>query len=407
MSTEISPINIENKFKRIIDLALGGHTDSAIRVLNQYNLGVEQTLKVSAIITSSNIKDASPREIKEWIVSALNENPILELKIGSADQLSPLEIAAPEKLFVPDDKIVQIFSSCHIGKEMSDLANVCKHWRTSIVPLICVEQLNQKETLSVTELVIYQRRLGIDLADFESVINHCRNLIALDFSTGREELDSEDQILAILGSAKKFCPKLTGLNFKGCSIVKKNVLNSIISDFQNLTHLNLSNCGYCTHSVGDIQTVVASLRKLVFLDVSFTLIGNKDIIAIASNCPDLKELNIYNSCGYFATGATTDESIIFLAQKCKSLTRLTLSNCSITDASLYALAENCKGLTYFFHYGCIYLNEIGLSALKNQLPLLVTSNDLSDIYGRRDDVSAYADSSQDALDSYEAEDYDF
>jgi len=391
--------------KAVIQI-IGGNTEGAIARFKKLGLGDEQLEKIRKLIQQINPtpNTISPDELKVKITDQINTpQEVLDI----SEKLSNLEIAEYQVPVIPDDKLVEIFASYDVGKEMSGVAGVCSDWKTNIVPLICIQQLNYKQTLSIRELAIYQKRLGIDFSDFDSIFCHCRNLIGVDFSEAFKEINSkeqQDEILAILSSAKKFCPKLISLNLKNCYAVEINVLNYIKCNFQGLTYLNLS---ACTRSFGSIQGIVIGLNKLVFLDVSSTMIGNDDIIAIANNCPNLKELNVYDSCGYFATGPVNDESIVYLSQKCKSLNRLILDNCKITDLSLNALAENCKSLTFLFYYGCFLVTEDGFDNLKLNLPDLIISSNFEDVIGKRVHVMSSDTESSDDLDHNFAGNFDY
>ncbi len=291
-----------------------------------------------------------------------------------------------ETLFLPDDKLAEIFSQFDAHKEMSPLSATCSHWNNTLIPQACILQLNQKEALSMREVLIYQKRISSE-EDLNCVFSHsvklkklfCSNLAYISGKQLPKSLfNDENVILSTIESVEKYCPKLKLLDFTRCYVVGIRTLRTLSEKkFPELSHL--AGFPFSALEEIDFKTPILPCKQLISLDLSKSAIGNWEIIFIADYCPNLRELDLTGSCTMVRTGDVTDMSITVLAKKCSSLTHLSIPYSKITNASLLALGEHCKGLQYFYHYSCSGFNGRDLAVLQQTLPNLVTSNNLAEM----------------------------
>lgn len=69
-------------------------------------------------------------------------------------------------------------------------------------------------------------------------------------------------------------------------------------------------------------------------------IGNKAVVTLATNCPNLATVRLSSS------GIRGDSSVVALARNCPKLTTIAINFCTdLTDASTQALVAGCPNLT--------------------------------------------------------------
>lgn len=257
---------------------------------------------------------------------------------------------------------------------------VCKDWHASLIPAVYLYQLSEKESLTTSEIVVYQRKLKTDL---DGVFVHCKKLKKLDFSRilmCSEPKIQENELLEILHSAQIHCPTIRILDFANNFVLGNKTMTYLGSNYSHLTHLSLKNCEF---SRAGIKQVIENCINLISLDLSKTAIGDTEVLCIAKHCSKLQRLDLSDSCSIMETGPVTDESILVLSEKCPGLTHLCIPYATITVLSLMSLGENNKNLRYFFHFGCPYIDKNDTNKLKQKIPSLVTSDQFDDYKNHR------------------------
>jgi len=114
-------------------------------------------------------------------------------------------------------------------------------------------------------------------------------------------------------------------------------LQNILSDFPNLTYLNLIGSSLSNEDITTLAT--PKLAHLTHLYLSGFEITDEGVEQIALSYPNLLELGLLR-CNI------TDESATILAAHCKRLTNINFSDCSkITDAGVKAITMGCSNVT--------------------------------------------------------------
>ena len=201
-------------------------------------------------------------------------------------------------------------------------------------------------------------RPSITAAAITSFLSKCRHLQSLDISN----------IFGLIGDAGiewvlKECTQLTSLNvrkttgreegaIKCLAVGRQRLLNvSAIGDDTSDASMALMNCRNLTQldiswtedSIKGVplEVVAAQAPQLQFLNVSGSRITDKSIVAVATNCLQLKSLDISYSGSTFAT-----ESMKLLATNCIHLESLKLAGTCVHDADQFVtlLGINCVHL---------------------------------------------------------------
>jgi hypothetical protein len=361
MSSAIKDVDLN----RIVDLAARGYPESALQLLSRCDLSEVQKSTIRTLLTTPlGNSSQGPSQLKDKIVAALTGNATAETIPEGAISILPVEM------------LFEIFRSFDVKAELSPVSETCIYWHDPLTPEVCRQQLKEKESLTVKEIAIYQRRLGLEPDNWDDIFGHCRQLKKLDFADVFQEKGFPAREMEIMiESVSKNCPGFKILDFVYYwSVVEDKIMANLASNLPNLTHLRLQ---FCQFTYTGLKAMVQGCNNLVCLDLSYTPTFDEHVIDIAKHCPSLCQLNLAGCYLTFST-PVTDESIQFLAQKCSHLTDLSIPFAQITNASLISLGQNCKKLKYFYHYACNAVTGDDIDTLKQQLPQLETSEKIRD-----------------------------
>lgn len=121
-------------------------------------------------------------------------------------------------------------------------------------------------------------------------------------------------------------------------------LRGIFSACRNLTCLNLS-YALLIQSV-DIINIIRRCTKLQVLLV-LDHIGDEGLKAVASSCPDLRELRVFPGNPNPAAATVTEEGLVAISSGCRKIQSVFYFCNQMTNAALITIAKNCPLLTTF------------------------------------------------------------
>lgn len=331
---------------------------------------------------------------------------------------------------LPDSVIVHILSYCSYPWLINS-SEVCKRWH----------RLSNDPSLWRKFHVFKEHAENVTNDVMEKIIP-CRNnfILSIDLTDCQGITDESLQRIAV------HCPTLKSLNLRGCDLITDrgvlimalscSTLEKLVIPVKNVSEVGLSALvkhnlqlsklyAYSTAVTQKTMSALASncsqLEKLVVYEApleeneksSADLLTNEMVRTLAKGCQLLKKLTLrYNQvvlsdAALFALakkcrnleslivdycdqeGGITDLGVCALAQMCKELKTLSLSNGDITDASLWFIAEhlhNIKDLSFEFSE----ISDFGLHVLLrkcNKLERLVIHN--SDSLRGITDTTAY------------------
>ncbi|KAK9448880.1 uncharacterized protein V1518DRAFT_416577 [Limtongia smithiae] len=156
------------------------------------------------------------------------------------------------------------------------------------------------------------------------------------------------------------CPKLKRISLGYCKhITDKSIHHLAVHASARLEWLNLTRCTTVTDAGFGYwaQREFPRLTRLCLADCTF--LTDKAIIALASACKSLQELDVSFCC------ALSDVSVEVLALGCAQLRALNLAFCgsAVSDASLRAVALHLQELRQLSVRGCVRVTAAGVDAV--------------------------------------------
>jgi hypothetical protein len=100
------------------------------------------------------------------------------------------------------------------------------------------------------------------------------------------------------------------------------------------------------------------------------LVTDEAIRAIANSCPDLEKLDLgglsrIDEYGTSFSGNITDESFLIVGQKCSKLVYISITHNIVTDIGIAALARGCPQLGSFSAHHCPSISTAGITDLSH------------------------------------------
>eukprot|EP00899_Mesostigma_viride_P001854 jgi/Mesvir1/1166/Mv17668-RA.1 len=115
--------------------------------------------------------------------------------------------------------------------------------------------------------------------------------------------------------------------------------------YRGLKHLNVAQCFCVTH--GGLTALAQPCRDLRGLDVSNCTITDRGTQAVAAGCPNLLQLTI-SGCMEI-----TDDSLMSFAQRCRQLEILYCEKARVSDDGIIVIARNCPRLSCLMVPACV------------------------------------------------------
>ncbi|CAK4185205.1 unnamed protein product [Aphanomyces euteiches] len=215
------------------------------------------------------------------------------------------------------------------------------------------------------------------------------NFLADDVGTFRTEIDLHQHAIdsglavtdATVQEVANLVPNLKTLKLSHCTEVTDAGIWAVARHCPCLTGIYLGKC----EKVTDLGLrVLAHQCRLVTVDLSdCTQIGDLALATLAAGCWMIEKL-ILARCKQ-----VTDAGISKIAQCCKGLTYLDVSDCAhvgeFGDKALIELGRWCSNLQYLDLFGCRHVRDMGIRAIAAGCPALSTLK----LTGCRD-VSSYS-----------------
>lgn len=120
-------------------------------------------------------------------------------------------------------------------------------------------------------------------------------------------------------------------------------------------------------AVASLVTNACCLRELNLWGCRITN-GALHKISLAPCCPSLLSVSLWG------VADVTDEGVVQLVSRAKSLQHLNAGGTRITDVSVKAMATHCPQLRVLNLWGCRHVTEAGLMALSKGCPQLYSMN---------------------------------
>ncbi|KAG9509781.1 F-box/LRR-repeat protein 2, partial [Fragariocoptes setiger] len=182
--------------------------------------------------------------------------------------------------------------------------------------------------------------------------NNCRNLEEINLDDCKQLTDRSCLSLA------NYCPRLTSLNIASCEVTDESLI-ALGTNCKNLQHIDISGCNKITGAgIRALADGCPKLRSFISIACTNTAVNNESLQYLASKCKQLRTINL-NACS-----SITDEAVIALSENCDDIVNCCLSKCTnIADQSLIALSQHCPKLKTLGLIGCNLLTDAGFQAL--------------------------------------------
>lgn len=189
------------------------------------------------------------------------------------------------------------------------------------------------------------------------------------------------------------CSQLDTIYLAQCERVTELGLRLLAHNCQLVT-VDLSDCPQITDTI--LQTLAAGCWMIqTFIMKRCQRITDAGIVKIAQCCKDLRHLDV-SECEH--VGEYGDKALIEIGKYCPKLTVLDLFGCRhVHDAGVRAIARGCPLLTTLKLTGCRDVSSLAIRALANQCHQLLTlslagcvkttNQDLSDIATKCSNIS--------------------
>lgn len=189
------------------------------------------------------------------------------------------------------------------------------------------------------------------------------------------------------------CSKLDTIYLAQCERVTELGLRLLAHNCQ-LVVVDLSDCPQISDTI--LQTLAAGCWMIqTFIIKRCQRITDAGIVKIAQCCKDLRHLDV-SECEH--VGEYGDKALVEIGKYCPKLTVLDLFGCRhVHDAGLRAIARGCPLLTTLKLTGCRDVTSVAIRALANQCHQLMTlslagcikttNQDLSDIATKCSNIS--------------------
>ncbi|OQR95840.1 hypothetical protein THRCLA_07525 [Thraustotheca clavata] len=203
-----------------------------------------------------------------------------------------------------------------------------------------------------------QNFLADELGTFRSEIDMYQHAI----DSGKTVTDSDVQEVA------RLLPALKTLRLSHCTDVSDASLWAVAKHCPNLTGIYMRRCERIT----DLGLRVLSHNcRLITVDLSeCTQIGDLALATLAAGCWMI-ETFLLARCPN-----VTDAGIAKIAQCCKGLTYIDVSECQhvgeFGDKALSELGRQCKNLKHLDLFGCRHVRDMGIQAIAKGCPQLTT-----------------------------------
>lgn len=137
-------------------------------------------------------------------------------------------------------------------------------------------------------------------------------------------------------------------------------------------------------TLDDIKTITYFFPEIKYIDLKWcNNVNDNWINAIASGCPNLIDFELQRIQPN--TDFITDDSIINLAQNCKQLESIYLSECAkITDDSIIAIVKHCHNIDTIIIPHCYNITDNSLKAIGKNAKNLIQL-DIAECYNITDD----------------------
>jgi hypothetical protein len=211
-------------------------------------------------------------------------------------------------------------------------------------------------------------------ATVSTIAQSCPELVCLDVNGTRANN-------AALASIAKHCPLLQRLEIAHTDTVAGHIGATLVQGCPDLTFL----C--CETSNDDMRAIGAGYPNLEALVSPHSRAGDEGLVALATGCPDLLVLDLFNcsSIGYLGLHAVSqrcsslqvlglascegvdDDGIGVILYSCHKLQTLRVGCCrKLTDASAQAIANYGKGLVAVDVEGCLGISVKGIRFIGEQ-----------------------------------------
>lgn len=182
------------------------------------------------------------------------------------------------------------------------------------------------------------------------------------------------------------CAQLDTIHLAQCERVTELGLRLLAHKCQ-LVFVDLSDCPQITDSV--LQTLAAGCWMLqTFIMKRCQRITDAGIVKIAQCCKDLRHLDV-SECEH--VGEYGDKALVEIGKCCPNLTVLDLFGCRhVHDAGVRAIAKGCPLLTTLKLTGCRGVSSVAIRALASQCLELHTLSLAGCVKTTNDDLSALA-----------------
>lgn len=240
---------------------------------------------------------------------------------------------------IPKELLLKIFSYMDFAT-LGKCAQVCKFWHE------CAFDGSNWKSID-----LFQFQCGVKPHVVEKIAQRCRGFLREVTLKGCRKITDE-----AIRRFTELCQLIEILDLTDCDGLTNETCSYLGRNCPELTRLSLASCDRIDDN-GLIK--LSRCTNLTHLDVSWCVVGDKGITAIAESCPSLQRVRATGCKGITSAGvgelaahahgllllslnycyqSITDEALVHLAIGCIKLRILSVSNCSITDSGLRALA---------------------------------------------------------------------
>lgn len=139
--------------------------------------------------------------------------------------------------------------------------------------------------------------------------------------------------------------------------LRSELLSSILSRYNSISHLNLTKCPFLTDaSLDSIASLLGSSLRSINLSGSGSY-SHKGVQCLANKCLNLEEIDVSNWV------ELTDEVAAAIGRMGR-LARVTMGRCKkVTDLGIGCIAVGCPNLRFLCLKGCVGVSDLGVALI--------------------------------------------